>query len=264
MLLEPQLDDVLAAHLDRETAGGLGVRRLERLEGTLGRARRGRRRDDSPKTKVTRSACRAVRDHDVGQAVRGQAAGLRLDGAGSGVGAALGAAVGAAWPWASRSRSARAVGVVDGAAEAVADSASERSAALGWLDAQAATRTATRSAAAPGRRGATAGSGDGDGHRGPPRAREGSVVGGDERRHRARRVVVPRVSASHAAVTRTHSGSLRERGAPGGERNGESVSTSRRSAGAERGDLGRRLLAAPEDEPGEARPPARGRASRAA
>ena len=42
---------------------------------------------------------------------------------------------------------------------------------------------------------------------------------------------MPRRSAIHAAVTRTHSGSLRERGAPGGARNGESVSTSSRSSG---------------------------------
>ncbi len=62
----------------------------------------------------------------------------------------------------------------------------------------------------------------------------------------------PRRSATHAAVTRTHSGSLRERGAPGGDRNGESVSTSRRSVGHERSDLGRGLLAAPEDEAREA------------
>ena len=41
----------------------------------------------------------------------------------------------------------------------------------------------------------------------------------------------PRCSATHAPVTRTHSGWLRERGAPGGARNGESVSISRRSAG---------------------------------
>ena len=40
-----------------------------------------------------------------------------------------------------------------------------------------------------------------------------------------------RRSATHAAVTRTHSGSLRERGAPGGDRNGESVSTRTRSSG---------------------------------
>ena len=40
-----------------------------------------------------------------------------------------------------------------------------------------------------------------------------------------------RRSAAQAAVMRTHSGSFRPRGAPGGDRNGASVSTSRRSAG---------------------------------
>ena len=63
---------------------------------------------------------------------------------------------------------------------------------------------------------------------------------------------VPRWSASQVAVTLTHSGSLRLRGAPGGDRNGESVSTSRRSVGDERRRLGRGFLAGPEDETREA------------
>ena len=61
--------------------------------------------------------------------------------------------------------------------------------------------------------------------------REDAVVRRDE-------VVPERVasrpwrSASQAAVMRTHSGALRRRGAPGGARNGESVSTRTRSCGA--------------------------------
>ena len=51
---------------------------------------------------------------------------------------------------------------------------------------------------------------------------------------RTRRGRSPRRSAIQAAVIRTHSGSLRPRGAPGGERYGESVSTRIRSAGARR------------------------------
>ena len=53
-------------------------------------------------------------------------------------------------------------------------------------------------------------------------------------------------------MTRTHSGSLRRRGAPGGERNGESVSTRRRSGGRQAGDLRGRLLPGRNDEAGEA------------
>ena len=68
-------------------------------------------------------------------------------------------------------------------------------------------------------------------HGGPLRTRERPVVGGDEGVARASRASSPRRSATQPAVTRTHSGSFRQRGAPGGERNGESVSTSRRSAG---------------------------------
>ncbi len=63
---------------------------------------------------------------------------------------------------------------------------------------------------------------------------------------------MPRHSASHAPVTRTHSGSLRERGAPGGERNGESVSIEQAVRGDERRHLGRALLAPSEHEAGEA------------
>ena len=44
-------------------------------------------------------------------------------------------------------------------------------------------------------------------------------------------MVVARHAASHEPVTRTHSGSLRDLGAPGGERNGESVSIRTRSSG---------------------------------
>ena len=76
--------------------------------------------------------------------------------------------------------------------------------------------------------------------------REDPVVGGDEGVAERRRGSSPRSSATQAAVTRTHSGSLRPRGAPGGERNGESVSTRSRSAGYEADDVGGRLLARPE------------------
>ena len=60
---------------------------------------------------------------------------------------------------------------------------------------------------------------------------------------RGRRRVVRAARRATLAVTRTHSGSLRERGAPGGARNGESVSTRTRSSGTSARDLGRGLLA---------------------
>ena len=62
-------------------------------------------------------------------------------------------------------------------------------------------------------------------------ASQRGVVAADEVVAQRLADVVPRRSASQAAVTRTHSGSFRRRGAPGGDRYGESVSTSSRSAG---------------------------------
>ena len=53
-------------------------------------------------------------------------------------------------------------------------------------------------------------------------------------------------------MTRTHSGSLRERGAPGGAEERRIGLDEQAIGGHERGDLGRRLLAAPEDEAREA------------
>ena len=64
--------------------------------------------------------------------------------------------------------------------------------------------------------------------------------------------VVPRFSAAHSPVTRTHSGWLRERGAPGGDRNGESVSISSRSAGTAATASADASSPLPEDEPREA------------
>ena len=61
-----------------------------------------------------------------------------------------------------------------------------------------------------------------------------------------------RWSASHAPVTRTHSGSFRDRGAPGGARKGESVSISTRSAGTSAATSADASSPAPKDEPREA------------
>ena len=82
------------------------------------------------------------------------------------------------------------------------------------------------------------------------RAHEHPVVGRDQRRVEDLRGLARR-SASQTAVTLTHSGSFRRRGAPGGDRKGASVSTSSRSAGTQPGDVRAGLLPRPEDETAE-------------
>ena len=61
--------------------------------------------------------------------------------------------------------------------------------------------------------------------------------------------MIARRSATQLAVMRTHSGSFRPRGAPGGEQEGRIRLDEQAAGGHERDDVGRRLLAGPEREP---------------